>query len=49
MPEAFIIDAGRTPVTRRGAGLAAAHENRYGLVTICVGGGQANVTIIERP
>ncbi|HJY59045.1 MAG TPA: hypothetical protein VJ418_21930 [Streptosporangiaceae bacterium] len=40
MPEAFIVDAVRTPVTRRGG--------HYGLLTMCDGGGQANVTIIER-
>jgi acetyl-CoA C-acetyltransferase len=122
MPEAFIVDAVRTPVTRRGGGLAGAHPadlgahvikallarthtdpnavddvvfgcvdtvgpqagdiartawlaaglpdavpgatgarllttlvhalertgGRYGLLTMCEGGGQANVTIIER-
>jgi acetyl-CoA C-acetyltransferase len=101
MPEAFIVDAMRTPVGRRGGGLAAAHPadlgahvitallartqvdplavddvvfgcvdtvgpqagdiarttlvhalertgGRYGLVTMCEGGGQANVTIVER-
>src|SRR5712672_3315296 len=30
MPEAFIIDAVRTPVTRRGGGLAAAHPADLG-------------------
>ena len=30
MPEAFIVDAVRTPVTRRGGGLAAAHPADLG-------------------
>jgi len=30
MPEAFIIDAVRTPVTRRGGGLAGAHPADLG-------------------
>ena len=30
MPEAFIIDAVRTPVTRRGGGLSAAHPADLG-------------------
>jgi acetyl-CoA C-acetyltransferase len=30
MPEAFIIDAVRTPVTRRGGGLASAHPADLG-------------------
>jgi acetyl-CoA acetyltransferase len=69
----------RTPVGRRGGGLAGAHPadlgahvirallartgvdplatllhalvrtgGRYGMVTMCEGGGQANVTILER-
>ena len=43
MPEAFIVDAVRTLVhaLERTGG-------RYGMVTMCEGGGQANVTIIER-
>src|SRR6266700_644365 len=32
MPEAFIIDAVRTPVTRRGGGLASAHPADPGAV-----------------
>ena len=73
MAEAFIIDAVRTPVGRRGGGLAGTHSadigalgatgarlmtsllhglerrnGRYALQTMCEGGGQANVTIIER-
>jgi acetyl-CoA acetyltransferase len=36
LASAYIIDAVRTPVGRRG------------LLTMCEGGGQANVTIIER-
>jgi acetyl-CoA acetyltransferase len=85
VPEAFIVDAVRIPVTRRdttvdkmaalpplrnGGRITAALSSqiadgaaallttlvhalertggRYGLVTMCEGGGQANVTIIER-
>ena len=64
MAEAYIVDAVRTPVGKRGGGLAGVHSadlgahvikalmertgGRYGLQTMCEGGGQANVTILER-
>ena len=74
MAEAFIVDAVRTPVGKRGGALARIHPGDlgahvlralverndfdaasvddvilgYGLQTVCEGGGQANVTIIER-
>ena len=55
MAEAYIIDAVRTPIGATGArlmttllGALERTGGRYGLQTMCEGGGQANVTIIER-
>ena len=51
MRDAVVVEAVRTPVGKRNGGLAGVHPTdlsaRYGLQTMCEGGGQANATILE--
>src|SRR6266576_732075 len=49
MPEAFIIDAVRTPVTRRGGGLAAAHPADLGahVITALLARAQADPGAVD--
>ena len=49
MPEAFIIDAVRTPVTRRGGGLAAAHPADLGahVITALLARAQADPDAVD--
>src|SRR6201993_3397473 len=49
MPEAFIIDAVRTPVTRRGGGLSAVHPADLGahVITALLGRAQADPGAVD--